>query len=256
MRGPSPRWSGLSPRPCHLLRNLPAHWSHELRWRLLMKLSHQQHPLRLFSLSLSFFLHSSRPPLCPYLLLATFLHSFFVSFSSYPLLSPYLRGQQSLQPIWHWLTGLTLSWGRSIVTNIAHGSYIKRIRHGCKQTIYTAYSRISTLCICLHVVPLVRNINIWLVNICSPIQNIIFFSPSAFIFFVLCEVEGQNLATDNVSVIEGETATISCRVKNNDDSVIQLLNPNRQTIYFKDVRRKSLCLSLVSCKHISFKTVK
>ncbi|XP_028275554.1 cell adhesion molecule 1b isoform X3 [Parambassis ranga] len=49
-------------------------------------------------------------------------------------------------------------------------------------------------------------------------------------------VEGQNLATDNVSVIEGEMATISCRVKNNDDSVIQLLNPNRQTIYFKDVR--------------------
>uniref|UniRef100_A0A8C7MGM3 Cell adhesion molecule 1 n=2 Tax=Oncorhynchus TaxID=8016 RepID=A0A8C7MGM3_ONCKI len=31
-------------------------------------------------------------------------------------------------------------------------------------------------------------------------------------------------------------ATISCRVKNNDDSVIQLLNPNRQTIYFRDVR--------------------
>ncbi|XP_067364605.1 cell adhesion molecule 1b isoform X3 [Channa argus] len=49
-------------------------------------------------------------------------------------------------------------------------------------------------------------------------------------------VEGQNLATDNVSVIEGETATISCRVKNNDDSVIQLLNPNRQTIYFREVR--------------------
>uniref|UniRef100_A0A8P4KBB4 Cell adhesion molecule 1 n=1 Tax=Dicentrarchus labrax TaxID=13489 RepID=A0A8P4KBB4_DICLA len=49
-------------------------------------------------------------------------------------------------------------------------------------------------------------------------------------------VEGQNLATDNVSVIEGEMATISCRVKNNDDSVIQLLNPNRQTIYFKNFR--------------------
>uniref|UniRef100_A0A8C3FT92 Cell adhesion molecule 1 n=2 Tax=Chrysemys picta bellii TaxID=8478 RepID=A0A8C3FT92_CHRPI len=31
-------------------------------------------------------------------------------------------------------------------------------------------------------------------------------------------------------------ATISCRVKNSDDSVIQLLNPNRQTIYFKDFR--------------------
>ncbi|XP_011606837.1 cell adhesion molecule 1b isoform X3 [Takifugu rubripes] len=49
-------------------------------------------------------------------------------------------------------------------------------------------------------------------------------------------VEGQNLATDNVTVIEGESATISCRVKNNDDSVIQLLNPNRQTIYFRDLR--------------------
>uniref|UniRef100_A0A8C4T7F0 Cell adhesion molecule 1b n=1 Tax=Erpetoichthys calabaricus TaxID=27687 RepID=A0A8C4T7F0_ERPCA len=47
---------------------------------------------------------------------------------------------------------------------------------------------------------------------------------------------GQNLETDNVSVVEGETATISCRVKDNDDSVIQLLNPNRQTIYFRDVR--------------------
>ncbi|KAM8853465.1 cell adhesion molecule 1b isoform X3 [Synchiropus splendidus] len=31
-------------------------------------------------------------------------------------------------------------------------------------------------------------------------------------------------------------ATISCRMKDNDDSVIQLLNPNRQTIYFRDVR--------------------
>ncbi|KAG7483559.1 hypothetical protein MATL_G00039690, partial [Megalops atlanticus] len=49
-------------------------------------------------------------------------------------------------------------------------------------------------------------------------------------------VQSQNLVTDDVSVVEGETATISCRVKNNDDSVIQLLNPNRQTIYFRDVR--------------------
>ncbi|KAM4544557.1 cell adhesion molecule 1 isoform 5-T5 [Odontesthes bonariensis] len=49
-------------------------------------------------------------------------------------------------------------------------------------------------------------------------------------------VVSQNLVTDNVSVVEGETAIISCRVKNNDDSVIQLLNPNRQTIYFRDMR--------------------
>ncbi|KAJ8398959.1 hypothetical protein AAFF_G00416260, partial [Aldrovandia affinis] len=48
--------------------------------------------------------------------------------------------------------------------------------------------------------------------------------------------QSQNLVTDNVSVVEGEVATLSCRVKNNDDSVIQLLNPYRQTIYFRDAR--------------------
>uniref|UniRef100_A0A8D3BKB3 Cell adhesion molecule 1 n=1 Tax=Scophthalmus maximus TaxID=52904 RepID=A0A8D3BKB3_SCOMX len=49
-------------------------------------------------------------------------------------------------------------------------------------------------------------------------------------------VVSQNLVTDNVSVVEGEMAIISCRVKDSDDSVIQLLNPNRQTIYFRDMR--------------------
>lgn len=133
-----------------------------LRWRALIKLNQKQHPacfISLFSLPFCltppFFCPSSTPPIY------TTCHTFFVSFSSYLLLSPYLRGQQSLQPIWHWLTGPTLSWGRSIVTNIAHGSYIKRIRHGCKQTIYMAYSHIFTLCMCWHAVPLVGNINIW-----------------------------------------------------------------------------------------------
>ncbi len=60
--------------------------------------------------------------------------------------------------------------------------------------------------------------------------------------FLWLTVQGQNLVTYNVSVAEGETAIISCRVKNNDDSVIQLLNPNRQTIYFRDVRRKQYWL--------------
>nr|XP_061801595.1 cell adhesion molecule 1-like [Nerophis lumbriciformis] len=52
----------------------------------------------------------------------------------------------------------------------------------------------------------------------------------------MAKVVSQNLVTDNVSVVEGEMAIISCRVKDNDDSVIQLLNPNRQTIYFRDMR--------------------
>lgn len=56
----------------------------------------------------------------------------------------------------------------------------------------------------------------------------------------LCSLsgDGQNLVTEDVTVVEGDVATISCRVKNSDDSVIQLLNPNRQTIYFRDFRRK------------------
>ncbi|RVE64182.1 hypothetical protein OJAV_G00144010 [Oryzias javanicus] len=57
-----------------------------------------------------------------------------------------------------------------------------------------------------------------------------------FFLFSPTYVVSQNLVTDNVSVVEGDTAIISCRVKNNDDSVIQLLNPNRQTIYFRDMR--------------------
>ncbi|KAK9955442.1 hypothetical protein ABG768_015315 [Culter alburnus] len=67
---------------------------------------------------------------------------------------------------------------------------------------------------------------------------LILFTISAAIYTASAAAasSAQNLIADNVSVVEGETATISCRVKNNDDSVIQLLNPNRQTIYFKDVR--------------------
>ncbi|XP_075046777.1 cell adhesion molecule 1 isoform X3 [Mixophyes fleayi] len=60
--------------------------------------------------------------------------------------------------------------------------------------------------------------------------------PDSFYEQLQSSGERQNLETENVTVVEGEVATISCRVKNNDDSVIQLLNPNRQTIYFRDFR--------------------
>ncbi|XP_073458500.1 cell adhesion molecule 1 isoform X1 [Aquarana catesbeiana] len=63
-----------------------------------------------------------------------------------------------------------------------------------------------------------------------------FALPDAFYEQLQSSAERQNLETENVTVVEGEVATISCRVKNNDDSVIQLLNPNRQTIYFRDFR--------------------
>ncbi|XP_044138204.1 cell adhesion molecule 1 isoform X2 [Bufo gargarizans] len=63
-----------------------------------------------------------------------------------------------------------------------------------------------------------------------------FALPDSFYEQLQSSGERQNLETENVTVVEGEVATISCRVKNNDDSVIQLLNPNRQTIYFRDFR--------------------
>ncbi|KAM3922660.1 cell adhesion molecule 1 isoform 3-T3 [Leptodactylus fuscus] len=63
-----------------------------------------------------------------------------------------------------------------------------------------------------------------------------FAIPESFYEQLQSSGERQNLETENVTVVEGEVATISCRVKNNDDSVIQLLNPNRQTIYFRDFR--------------------
>ncbi|XP_072011865.1 cell adhesion molecule 1 isoform X3 [Engystomops pustulosus] len=63
-----------------------------------------------------------------------------------------------------------------------------------------------------------------------------FAIPDPFYDPIQSSGERQNLETENVTVVEGEVATISCRVKNNDDSVIQLLNPNRQTIYFRDFR--------------------
>lgn len=164
-------------------------------------------------------------------------YSLSLSLSLLTLSSLYLCGQQSLQPIWHWLTRPTLSEGRSIVTNAAHGSYIKRIRYGCWQTIYKHTSTPPVF---------IRNFKYLLIcwYLVSELNKRSIFPPCGP--YVLSVVEGQNLATDNVTVIEGESATISCRVKNNDDSVIQLLNPNRQTIYFRDLRRESWCQILMS----------
>ncbi|XP_077105951.1 cell adhesion molecule 1 isoform X11 [Ranitomeya variabilis] len=73
----------------------------------------------------------------------------------------------------------------------------------------------------------------WVLCLCHPGQVVPCLIPTRG---KMAEGERQNLETENVTVVEGEVATISCRVKNNDDSVIQLLNPNRQTIYFRDFR--------------------
>ncbi|XP_031762528.1 cell adhesion molecule 2-like [Xenopus tropicalis] len=48
--------------------------------------------------------------------------------------------------------------------------------------------------------------------------------------------KNPTLETKDVTVVEGEVAIISCRVLNNDGSVIQLLSPNRQTIFFQNFK--------------------
>uniref|UniRef100_A0A2I3S0K0 Cell adhesion molecule 1 n=1 Tax=Pan troglodytes TaxID=9598 RepID=A0A2I3S0K0_PANTR len=68
------------------------------------------------------------------------------------------------------------------------------------------------------------------------IPGLVVFCPLICLRLIDSFCDGQNLFTKDVTVIEGEVATISCQVNKSDDSVIQLLNPNRQTIYFRDFR--------------------
>lgn len=133
---PSHRWPEPSPRPCQLLETSlhAAHMETQTSDRA-------ENSIHLGSCISLFLLTLSNLPICATChLLTVFLCLFlFIPFSLYPC------GQQSLQPIWHWLTRPTLSEGRSIVTNAAHGSYIKRIKYGCCQTLYRPYKHTSAL---------------------------------------------------------------------------------------------------------------
>ncbi|XP_054829251.1 cell adhesion molecule 2 isoform X2 [Eublepharis macularius] len=58
-------------------------------------------------------------------------------------------------------------------------------------------------------------------------------------FYSLCGIliqgsQGQFPLTQNVTVIEGETATLTCRVDQNDNTSLQWSNPAQQTLYFDD----------------------
>ncbi|XP_061483944.1 cell adhesion molecule 2 isoform X2 [Rhineura floridana] len=58
-------------------------------------------------------------------------------------------------------------------------------------------------------------------------------------FYGLCGIliqgsQGQFPLTQNVTVIEGETATLTCRVDQNDNTSLQWSNPAQQTLYFDD----------------------
>lgn len=55
----------------------------------------------------------------------------------------------------------------------------------------------------------------------------IFFSPTAH-----C----QAVQAENVTVLEGGTAQISCRLQNYDGSIVVIQNPRRQTLFFNGTR--------------------
>lgn len=46
----------------------------------------------------------------------------------------------------------------------------------------------------------------------------------------------QAVQAENVTVLEGGTAQISCRLQNYDGSIVVIQNPRRQTLFFNGTR--------------------
>ncbi|XP_052474497.1 cell adhesion molecule 4 isoform X3 [Carassius gibelio] len=53
---------------------------------------------------------------------------------------------------------------------------------------------------------------------------------------VACFARGQAVQAENVTVLEGGTAHISCRLQNYDGSIVVIQNPRRQTLFFNGTR--------------------
>ncbi|XP_066539436.1 cell adhesion molecule 4 isoform X4 [Hoplias malabaricus] len=75
-----------------------------------------------------------------------------------------------------------------------------------------------------------------------PGQRSLHFTPSfaalvfqSSILFSLCSW-GQAVQAENVTVLEGGTAQISCRLQNYDGSIVVIQNPRRQTLFFNGTR--------------------
>uniref|UniRef100_A0A9J7XDJ3 Cell adhesion molecule 4 n=2 Tax=Cyprinus carpio TaxID=7962 RepID=A0A9J7XDJ3_CYPCA len=52
----------------------------------------------------------------------------------------------------------------------------------------------------------------------------------------ICCARGQAVQAENVTVLEGGTAQISCRLQNYDGSIVVIQNPRRQTLFFNGTR--------------------
>lgn len=59
--------------------------------------------------------------------------------------------------------------------------------------------------------------------------------------------QGQFPLTQNVTVVEGGTANLTCRVDQNDNTSLQWSNPAQQTLYFDDKKGKSFPELMVPC---------
>lgn len=56
---------------------------------------------------------------------------------------------------------------------------------------------------------------------------------------VIAGSQGQFPVTQNVTVVEGSTANMTCRVDYNDNTSLQWSNPAQQTLFFGD--KKGQC---------------
>ena len=52
----------------------------------------------------------------------------------------------------------------------------------------------------------------------------------------------QAVQAENVTVLEGGTAQISCRLQNYDGSIVVIQNPRRQTLFFNGTRGVCVCV--------------
>uniref|UniRef100_A0A669DNS3 Cell adhesion molecule 4 n=1 Tax=Oreochromis niloticus TaxID=8128 RepID=A0A669DNS3_ORENI len=62
----------------------------------------------------------------------------------------------------------------------------------------------------------------------------LFFSPS--FFWIAQPLYHYAVQAENVTVLEGGTAQISCRLQNYDGSIVVIQNPRRQTLFFNGTR--------------------
>lgn len=66
----------------------------------------------------------------------------------------------------------------------------------------------------------------------------LFFFPSSLPSHPSSGSQGQFPLTQNVTVVEGGTANLTCRVDQNDNTSLQWSNPAQQTLYFDDKKGK------------------